>query len=77
MQAIKFEELSAIVTQYIPPDLQAYCQVGSLRAGILILITPDPVWATQLRYMAPELRERLRTEAKLYQIITVQIKVRP
>lgn len=75
MQAIKIEEISTQVMRYLPQELQAHCQVGSFRSGILVLVTSDPVWATQLRYVVPELRERLRTEAKLYQLMSVQIKV--
>lgn len=75
MQAIKLEEISALVSHYLPVELQAHCQVGSFRAGILNLVTSDPVWATQLRYILPELRERLRSEAKLYQLVSVQIKI--
>ena len=77
MQAIQLEELSTIVLKYLPQALRAHCHVSSLRSGILVLITSSPIWATQLRYLAPELRERLRTEASLYQIIIVQIKLQP
>ena len=77
MQAIQLEALSAIVLNYLPQELRVNCQVSSFRSGILILITSNPICATQLRYLAPELRERLRAEANLYQIITVQIKLKP
>ena len=74
-EAIKLEEISTIVTHYLPIELQPYCKVGSFRSGTLVLVTPDPVWATQLRYLAPELRNTLRSDANLYQLITVQIKI--
>lgn len=77
MRAIQLEELSTIVLKFLPQAVSAHCQVSSFRSGILVLITSSPLWATQLRYLAPELRERLRTEANLYQIITVQIKLQP
>ena len=77
MRAIQLEELSAIVLKYLPQALRAHCQVSSFRSGILVLMTSSPIWATQLRYFAPELRERLRAEANLYQIISVQIKLQP
>ena len=75
MHAIKLEELSAIVLPYLPEILRAHCQISSFNSGILVLSTSNPIWATQLRYLLPELRDRLRKEAKFYQIVSVQLKV--
>lgn len=33
------------------------------------------VWATQLRYILPELRDRLRKEAGLYQLSSIKVTV--
>lgn len=77
MDAIKLEELSLHVLRYLPPELQPHCQVGSFRAGKLVLITNQPTWATALRYLAPELRDALRSKAKLHQLVSVEIKIQP
>lgn len=76
-EVIKLEELSAFVRHYLPEELQNQCQVGSFRSGKLILMTANPIWAMQLRYLAPELRNKLRLEAKLHCLITIEIKVQP
>jgi len=75
LEAIKLEELSHLVLLHLPPELQPHCQVGSFRAGKLILITASSAWATLLRYFAPELRDTLRSQGKLHQLTTVEIKV--
>ncbi len=76
-EAIKLETLSSLILNYLPEELQPHCRVGSFRSGKLILITQNPNWATQLRYLAPELRNRLRSEAKLHQLVSVEIRIQP
>lgn len=77
MEAIKLETLSQVVLAYLPTELQAHCHVGSFRSGKLILIASQPTWATALRYAAPELRNTLRSKAKLHQLVSVEIKIQP
>lgn len=77
IDAIKLEELSLYVLRFLPPELQPHCQVGSFRAGKLVLFTSQPTWAMSLRYLAPELRDTLRSQAKLHQLISVEIKIQP
>lgn len=75
MEAIKLEELSHLVLCHLPQELQPHCQVGSFSSGKLILVTANAAWATQLRYFAPELRDLLRSKAKLHQLVSVEVKV--
>ena len=75
MEAIKLEELSHLVLLHLPPELQHHCQVGSFRAGKLILITANSAWATSLRYFVPELRDTLRSKAKLHQLTSIEVKI--
>ena len=75
MEAIKLEDLSHIVLCHLPQELQPHCQVSSFRNGKLILATAQSTWATQLRYFIPELRDILRTKAKLHQLISIEVKI--
>ncbi len=75
LHAIKLEEVSAILLRYLPDNLSDHCRVGSFRNGCLILVTHDPVWASQIRYSLPELRDTLRSEAKLYQLASIKITI--
>ncbi|MDP3706335.1 MAG: DUF721 domain-containing protein [Legionellaceae bacterium] len=75
LHAIKLEEVSAILLSYLPDNLKDHCRVGSFRNGCLTLVTHDPVWASQIRYTLPELRDTLRSEAKLYQLASIKITI--
>jgi len=71
---IKLEELSNKVRDYLPESLREQCQVGSFNKGCLVLVTHDPVWASQLRYSVPELRDKLR-QAGIYQLTSIKITI--
>ncbi len=74
-QSIKLEELNAKVGLYLPETLREHCHVGSFKNSCLILIVSNAVWASQLRYMLPELRDKLRSEAGIYQLASIKITV--
>lgn len=74
-RSMQLEELSKKVTQLLPPNLADQCQVGSFNKGCLVLTTTNAAWASQLRYMVPELRDRLRKEAGMYQLLSIKINV--
>lgn len=73
--ALMISELNAKLSNYLPEHLRAHFSVGSFNQGCLVLITPDPVWASQLRYHLPELREDLRKKAGIYQLASIKISV--
>lgn len=75
-QAISIERLNDLVVQYLPEECKAYCKVSSLNKGHLILVTTDSAWATQLRFYIPTLRDTLRREAKIHQLVTITIQVK-
>lgn len=72
---MQLEELSHKVLQLLPADLAASCQVGSFNKGCLILTTANAAWASQLRYALPELRDRLRKEAGMYQLLSIKVDI--
>lgn len=74
-RAIKIEELNEKINRYIPENLRGHCHVGSFTNSCLVLITNDPVWATQLRYALPELRDKLRSEAGIHQLASIKVTV--
>ncbi len=74
-RSMQLEELSNKVTQLLPPNLAAQCQVGSFNKGCLVLTTTNAAWASQLRYTIPELRDKLRKEAGMYQLLSIKINV--
>lgn len=74
-RAIKLEELNAKIYGYLPEALREQCHVGSFNKSCLVLVTNDPVWASQLRYALPELRDKLRGEAGIHQLASIKITV--
>ena len=74
-RAIILDELNAKVISMLPEQLRGHFSVGSFNQGCLVLITQDPVWASQLRYHLPDLRERLRKDAGIYQLASIKISV--
>ncbi|TAL64274.1 MAG: DUF721 domain-containing protein [Legionella sp.] len=74
-RSVQLEELSDKITHLLPPNLAAMCKVGSFAKGCLVLTTTDAVWASQLRYAIPELRDKLRSEAGMYQLSSIKINV--
>lgn len=75
MKAFVLEELSQKIAQYLPENLASHCSVGSFNKGCLLLTTNDAAWANQLHYFLPELRDKLRKEAGLYQLASIKIKI--
>lgn len=74
-RSVQLEELSGKVTQLLPANLASVCHVGSFNKGCLVLTTTNAAWASQLRYAIPELRDRLRKEAGMYQLSSIKVNI--
>jgi hypothetical protein len=74
-QAVRLVELNKKVIAYLPEPFRDHFSVGSFNQGQLVLHTLDPTWASQLRYQLPELRDYLRKEAGIYQLVSIKIMI--
>lgn len=74
-QAIELQQIQTLILNYIPEEIKAHCQIGSFNNGCLILTVNDAVWASQLRFILPEIRDNLRKDAKLYQLANIKINI--
>lgn len=74
-QSLQLEALNTKLKAYLPEALQSHCFVGSFNKGCLVLIINDPVWGSLLRYCLPELRDKLRSAAGLYQLVSIKVHV--
>jgi hypothetical protein len=52
-------ELVRVVRSILPPPLADHCLHASFDENTLVLVTASPVWATRLRFFAPELLRSL------------------
>lgn len=69
---LKRHALKENLKLYLPDPLSKHCQIGGFVKGCLMIMT-EACWATELRYHVPALRDKLRTQAGLYQLISIKI----
>ncbi|AHE66152.1 DUF721 domain-containing protein [Legionella oakridgensis] len=74
-RVIQLDEMNKIVSTYLPETFREYCQVGSFNKGCLVLLVKNSALASQLRYSLPEIRNKLRTEAHIYQLTSIKITI--
>ena len=74
-RTVQLEELNSKLLGYLPQVLQEHCHVGSFNRGCLVIVVSDSVWASQLRYNIPELRDKLRGEAGIYQLSSIKVAI--
>lgn len=71
-RAIQLDELNDKIKVLLPSPLSNYCLVAGFNQGCLLISAKNAAWATELRYLLPELRDKLRT-AGLYQLTSIKI----
>ena len=74
-RALAIDHLNETIIQYLPENLRDHFTIGSFSNGNLVLITTNPIWASQLRYHLPDLRDTLRKDAGLYQLASIKINI--
>ncbi len=65
------------VRNLLPAALARECQPGNVVNDTLYLYVSSPVWATRLRYLAPELVKELRLRPEMGRISKIRIVVQP
>ena len=61
----------------VGPQLAGHAQPRSLRDGVLVVAVTDPAWATQLRFLEPELVARIAQSTGTDEVRSIQVRVRP
>jgi predicted nucleic acid-binding Zn ribbon protein len=59
----------------VGPEIAQHAEPRSVRDGVLVLMVDQPAWATQLRYLVPELLARIRAGVSQSGVTEVQIRV--
>ncbi len=75
IQAQRLDEFSKTIKKYLPEPFHPHCRVKGFQNGCLVIGTTDAAWASQLRYLLPELRDHLRSQEKWYQLISIKIAI--
>ncbi len=73
-QALELEQLQVKIKACLPDNLKEHIQVGSFNKSCLSLSTTDAVWASQMRYLIPELRDSLRQKG-FYNLRSIKVMV--
>lgn len=73
-RSVQLEEFTQIINALLPQELALHCKVSSFNKGCLILSAVDAVWASQIRYALPELRDKLR-KAGMYQLSSIKVTI--
>ncbi|MBA2653305.1 MAG: DUF721 domain-containing protein [Tatlockia sp.] len=69
---IHLDELNCKMIAVLPTPLNENCSVAAFTRGCLLITAKNAAWATELRYLLPELRDQLRKEG-LYQLSSIKI----
>lgn len=69
--------LNELIQNFLPALLKRHVSVANFRQGNLILFVESAAWATRLRYQIPTLLQSLRTDGKLYQLCTIDYRIKP
>jgi len=77
-QASQLDKLTALVQRHLKKNEHepVPCKVSRFESGCLILAVDNPVWAAQLRFELPNLRDKLRQEG-LHQLTSIRISLLP
>jgi predicted nucleic acid-binding Zn ribbon protein len=60
----------------VGPAVAEHCRPSTLVRGTLVVEVDDPVWATQLRYLATTIIERLTDGAGPGAVTRIDVRVR-
>ena len=61
--------------ELVGPEIAQHAEPRSVRDGVLVLVVDQPAWATQLRYLVPELLARIRAGVSGSGVTEIQIRV--
>lgn len=67
------ERLTQIVRQYLEPELAGNCSVANLNNNVLILATTSNAVNHKLKYLVPDLLNKLRSLPKYYGLSSIEI----
>ena len=76
-QVVHLKRLDEFLKSFLEKPLGNYCRVANLRDGCLIIEVDSAAWATQLRYLTPDLLNALRSKGKMPQLRSIKTYIHP
>ncbi len=75
-QVQTLQVLEALLNARTGDSFAQHCKVAALKEdGVLVLVARTPVWATRLRYLAPDLVEWAKGVPELSTVKSIQVQV--
>ncbi len=73
----QLNQFNRIFAQYLDPNIAAHCKIANLQNNCLIVIVENGSWATQLRFLIPDLIVKLNQHPHLQMVKAICCKTRP
>ncbi len=70
---IQLKQLTTTMNQFLPNTLKNHCHITSFINGRMSIALNEVALATELRYFLPDLRDRLRKQANLFQLTSIDV----
>jgi len=74
-RAIELESLTTVVQNYFKSITQLRLSIASFNKGCLVILVEEALAASELRYHLPALRDHLRSQIGLHQLVTVKLQM--
>lgn len=65
------------INHFLPGELRAHCNIANFEKGILVFALESSAWVMRFRYVSSDLLARLRKEADLPQLCSIEYYVEP
>lgn len=66
-----------VLHSLLPDELAPHCHTVNIISNTIVIETDSAVWATRLRYLAPELIKILQQNSPFAHLTEIQCRVRP
>jgi hypothetical protein len=76
-KVVQLDKLTALLKNSLSEPLRHHCQVANLRDNCLVIVTDSSAWATQIRYLTPDLLKQLQCYSELKHIRTLRCYIDP
>ena len=73
----QLESFQKLWLTFVPENLRAYTKVANYRDDSLVIAVASAAWATELRFILPQMLQTLRMEGKIYQLRSISFYVDP
>ena len=73
----QLKKLNQIWQEEITEDLAAHSRIANFRDEYLIIVCDSAAWATRLRYILPEIRQKLRQYPDLHGLSHIEWSIQP